>query len=275
MRSPACRPAARAGPPGSTDSTRTAWRFSSWKCRAMRRASGRFAPAMPRYPRRTLPSRRSCTTTHFTLSIAVAKQIPCAPGMIAVFTPITSPREFTRGPPEFPGLGAQAPAKRAHDAGSDRVLEAVRIADRDRELSDPKAARRAEDYAGQRIRADADHRDVGIRIFTQEVGVAAESVGESCLDAPGPVHHVAVGEEQPVGRKRESGAGSAARISPQLDFEMHHRRTDALRRRHDGSGIGIEQVGVLWRRRRSGGTLSAFVEEELGSCIHRFSLGTP
>jgi len=51
----------------------------------MRRASGRFAPAMPRYPRRTLPSRRSCTTTHFTVSIAVAKQIPCAPGMIAVF----------------------------------------------------------------------------------------------------------------------------------------------------------------------------------------------
>jgi len=32
-----------------------------------------------RYPRRTLPSRRSCTTTHSTLSIAVAKQIPARP----------------------------------------------------------------------------------------------------------------------------------------------------------------------------------------------------
>src|SRR6267378_2477825 len=67
---------------------------------------------------------------------------------------------------QAPGLGAQAAAKRAHDAGSDRVLEAVRIADRDRELSNPKAARRAKHYAGQRIRADADHGDVGIRIFT-------------------------------------------------------------------------------------------------------------
>ena len=131
------------------------------------------------------------------------------------------------------------------------MLEAVRIADRDRELPNPQGARRAEDYAGQRIRADADHGDVGVRIFTQEVGVAAESVGESCLDAPGPMHHVAVGEEQPVGRKRESRPGAAARIGAQLDFEMHHRRADALGRRHDRLGIGIKQ--------------SAFVEEELGS----------
>src|SRR5437773_1963219 len=205
MRSPACRPAAMAGPLGSTDSTRTAWAFPSWKCRAMRRASGRFAPAMPRYPRRTLPSRRSCTTTHFTVSIAVAKQIPCAPGMIGVHADYFAARVHQRaaGIPwvergirlqhvvdQAPGLGAQAPAKRAHDAGSDRVLEAVRIADRDRELPNPEAARRAKHYAGQRIRADADHGDVGVRIFTQEVGVAAESIGESCLDAPGPVHHM-------------------------------------------------------------------------------------
>ena len=44
--------------------------------------------------------------THCTVSIAVAKQIPCAIGMIAVFTPITRPRESTSGPPELPGLSA-------------------------------------------------------------------------------------------------------------------------------------------------------------------------
>src|SRR2546422_10314593 len=77
---------------------------------------------------------------------------------------------------QAPGLGAQAPAERAHDASSDRVLEAVRIADRDRELSNAQTARRAEDYAGQRIGADAEHVDFGGRIFTQEVGIAAESV---------------------------------------------------------------------------------------------------
>src|SRR2546428_9722147 len=44
--------------------------------------------------------------TNFAVSIAVAKQMPCAGRIIAVFTPMTSPREFTSGPPELPGLSA-------------------------------------------------------------------------------------------------------------------------------------------------------------------------
>ena len=35
-----------------------------------------------------------------------AKQIPCAPEMIAVLIPITSPCDETSGPPELPGLSA-------------------------------------------------------------------------------------------------------------------------------------------------------------------------
>ena len=77
--------------------------------------------------------------THFTVWIAVAKQMPCAIGMIAVLRPITSPRELTSAPPEFAGLRrgvrlqhivnqpaarrAQAAAERAHHACGDRVLE--------------------------------------------------------------------------------------------------------------------------------------------------------
>ena len=38
--------------------------------------------------------------------MGIAKQIPCAPWITAVFTPITSPRELTNGPPEFPGFSA-------------------------------------------------------------------------------------------------------------------------------------------------------------------------
>ncbi len=38
--------------------------------------------------------------------MAIAKQMPWAAWMIAVLTPITSPREFTSGPPELPGLSA-------------------------------------------------------------------------------------------------------------------------------------------------------------------------
>ncbi len=40
------------------------------------------------------------------LLIAMAKQMPCAGRMTAVFTPITAPDDETRGPPEFPGLRA-------------------------------------------------------------------------------------------------------------------------------------------------------------------------
>jgi hypothetical protein len=36
----------------------------------------------------------------------VAKEIPWAGRIIAVFTPTTSPRELTKGPPELPGLSA-------------------------------------------------------------------------------------------------------------------------------------------------------------------------
>jgi hypothetical protein len=37
---------------------------------------------------------------------AIAKQMPCAPVMIAVLMPTTSPCEETSGPPELPGLSA-------------------------------------------------------------------------------------------------------------------------------------------------------------------------
>ena len=36
----------------------------------------------------------------------IEKQIPCPQGIAAVLIPITSPREFTSGPPELPGLRA-------------------------------------------------------------------------------------------------------------------------------------------------------------------------
>ena len=36
----------------------------------------------------------------------MAKQIPCAGRIDAVFTPMTSPRELTSGPPELPGFSA-------------------------------------------------------------------------------------------------------------------------------------------------------------------------
>ena len=58
------------------------------------------------YERRIRPSRISRPTTNCAVFAAIAKHSPCAPEMTAVLTPITSPRELTSGPPEFPGLSA-------------------------------------------------------------------------------------------------------------------------------------------------------------------------
>jgi hypothetical protein len=44
--------------------------------------------------------------TRWAVLTGTAKQIPCAPLMIAVLIPTTSPRESTSGPPELPGLSA-------------------------------------------------------------------------------------------------------------------------------------------------------------------------
>ena len=68
-----------------------------------RRRSG---PTTPIRLRRTRPSRIRRPATYLAVLIAIAKQIPCAGRITAVFTPITSPRESTSGPPELPGLSA-------------------------------------------------------------------------------------------------------------------------------------------------------------------------
>ena len=44
--------------------------------------------------------------TPLATSMATAKQMDCACGMMAVLTPMTSPRELSSGPPEFPGFRA-------------------------------------------------------------------------------------------------------------------------------------------------------------------------
>jgi hypothetical protein len=44
--------------------------------------------------------------TRLAVSMAMEKQRPWADRMVAVFTPTTSPKEFTKGPPELPGFKA-------------------------------------------------------------------------------------------------------------------------------------------------------------------------
>ena len=48
----------------------------------------------------------SSPATQRAVLTGTAKQIPCAPWMMAVLMPTTRPRESTSGPPELPGFSA-------------------------------------------------------------------------------------------------------------------------------------------------------------------------
>ncbi len=145
-----------------------------------------------------------------------------------------------------PAVRAQAAAERAHHAGGDRVLEAVRVADRDRELADAQAARRPERRGRKAARPDADHRDVGVRIIADDVRVVARAVREARADRFDPMDHVAVGQDQAVRGEHEPGARAAA-LAPAarlLDLEVGNGGPDALGGSNDRPGVGVEQPGV-------------------------------
>ena len=70
------------------------------------RGKGAVCPPKPSQPRRIRPSLISRPATNWAVWMGIAKQIPWAGRITAVFTPTTSPRDETRGPPELPGFRA-------------------------------------------------------------------------------------------------------------------------------------------------------------------------
>ena len=146
--------------------------------------------------------------------------------MIAVLTPTTAPALVTSGPPELPGLSAASvwmtcsirrpvrarsdPAERADHAARHGVLEAIRVADRNRQLTWFERLRIAELDRGEIGRRDTDHGDVGVAVLADEIGGALTAVGERDVDRGRAVNDVAVREDEPVAREDKPGA--AARL---------------------------------------------------------------
>ena len=210
--------------------------------------------------------RISSLSTKLAVLLATAKQMPCAPRMMAVLMPITSLCDETSGPPELPGLsaasvwitssiirpvtGAERPAERRDDAGGDRRFEAERVADRDDQLAAPQPLGIAERRRRQVARGvGADERQVGVGILADElrVGRAALRVGEA--DLMGAGDDMAVGEDQPVRREDDAGADAAARLPGILAarVDAHHGRADRVGDAGDGARIGVEERGVVVR----------------------------
>mmetsp|Transcript_40207 Transcript_40207/g.99655 ORF Transcript_40207/g.99655 Transcript_40207/m.99655 type:complete len:208 (-) Transcript_40207:508-1131(-) len=92
----------------SKTSTPSSSRPSRWPSCRVTWSSATWTPSVGRTTR---PCRMSCVTTRRTVSTGMAKPMPTLPAIlpaagekIAVFTPISCPRESSSGPPELPGL---------------------------------------------------------------------------------------------------------------------------------------------------------------------------
>ena len=132
----------------------------------------------------------------------MAKQRPCAPEMIAVLTPITSPRELTSGPPELPGFSAASvwmmssisrPDRERSDRPSALTTPAVTVAGKPNglpiaidELADADRLRIAERQRRQVRTRRADDGQVGVRIVADERGRQPAAVGERHVNRRAP-----------------------------------------------------------------------------------------
>jgi hypothetical protein len=99
-RSPTESPAVAAGDPGATEETLTPW------VRPQSSASAASIPS-PVQARLTSPNCMRSSDTLRARSMGMANPSPSLPPLrekMEVFTPMTCPRAFTRGPPELPGL---------------------------------------------------------------------------------------------------------------------------------------------------------------------------
>ena len=154
----------------------------------------------------------------------IAKQMPCAPAMIAVLTPMTSPRVETSGPPELPGLSAASvwttPSMsrplcermvRPSALTTPEVTVAwkpERIADRDDELARAQRRRVAEGGEARRCVVDLHDGEIGVGIVADEIrGMLLPSLNVARMDG-GAAHDVAVRERESVRREKETGAGA-------------------------------------------------------------------
>src|SRR6185437_11749199 len=216
-------------------------------------------------PRLTRPCWMSSLKTNCAVLLATAKQMPCAPMMTAVLMPITSPREDTSGPPELPGFKAASvwitssinrPLRARKERPSAEMTPAVTVDSKPSGLpiattSWPRlSALESPKRACARSRAEpAQQRQIGIGVLAEAPRLHDAAFGVEQAHVLGAVHHVAVGQHQPVRRDDDAGAEPAGASIGAARFHAHHRRADSVGHRDYGIGIGVEESAVGRRRR--------------------------
>jgi hypothetical protein len=138
-------------------------------------------------------------------------------------------------------LRRERAAERRDDARGYRPGEAVRVADRHHELSDPQALGVAEVSRGEVVRLRAQHGEIRVWVGADELEPELATVDER--GAPAAVaagHDVRRGEQEPVGRDHDrapTAAPAAAR-----DAQVRHRRRKSLGDGDHRVRIGVERL---------------------------------
>lgn len=143
-------------------------------------------------------------------------------------------------------------AQGADYACGNRGLKLVGIADGDGHLAGPQLLRISQLNRLQVGGIDPDDGEIGGGIVAHCVGGHAAAVGERDLDAGGVVDDVAVGEDEAVGSKDETGAASTAfarfagagSAGDLVHFHVDDRRADFFNRVGDGARVGVKKQGV-------------------------------
>src|SRR5207247_8385354 len=115
----------------------------------------------------------------------------------------------------------------------------VRVADRDRDLSDADAARIAERRPGERRAVYSDDRQVGVRVVSNHIRPARVAVGHDDGQGSGVGNHVAVGQDETVWREKDARAAAP----PGVDLDDG--RSDDLDRTNHRLRVRVEQLIVV------------------------------
>ena len=171
--------------------------------------------------------------TNLAVLLAIAKQMPCAGRIIAVFTPTTSPAELTSGPPELPwiqcGIGLNnivdqtarlrmhRATERADHARSDARLKAERITNRDYELTYAQILRVGQAHMSELRRIDSNHSEIGVRIVARHLRRIFASIRQIYGDRIRRMNDVAISQNESVRRDDETRPIAAGLARSTLD----------------------------------------------------------
>ena len=197
-------------------------------------------------------------TTKTAVLLATAKQIPCAPLIMAVLMPTTSPFVATSGPPELPGLSAASvwmtssirrPLRARRLRPSAETTPAVTvdfepegIADRDDELAAPQGLRIAEPGGGRPAgRFGAQESQIGVGIVTEHLRLGLAALREGEARALRSAHDMAVGQDETVTGNDDAGTDATAVASPSGALNPNDRRPDPVDHGRDRPRIGVER----------------------------------